>query len=96
MDSLRAIEHGFTLFRCSSLGVSYIVDSMGKQRWRSETLKTGDFIGYLPRVPRHATVYGVFGDTLGWLCFGFGVLISLIAVAPSNWIRRLPWIGIAL
>ncbi|KAI8984763.1 carbon-nitrogen hydrolase [Mycotypha africana] len=67
---LRAVENGFTLFRCVSQGVSGIfeptLDGIFTQKVAS--LNVQKYLFYLPVQTRVPTMYGLFGDTFGYLC----------------------------
>lgn len=67
---LRAVENGFTLFRCVSQGVSGIfestLNSILTQKVASNNVEK--YVFYLPIQKRVATLYGYIGDLFSYLC----------------------------
>jgi apolipoprotein N-acyltransferase len=67
---LRAVENGFTLFRCVSQGVSGIfeptLNSVLTQKVASNIVEK--YLFYLPIQKRVATLYGYIGDSVSYLC----------------------------
>jgi len=87
MDALRAIENGFTLFRCSSGGISGVYDSywgtrfetiIGTEKFSNPTFAYSTTI---PKLARQFTLFTYVGSMLGYSCtLVWGVLIASIAV----------------
>ena len=90
-DSLRAIENGFTLFRCSSDGESGIVDPYGKFLARKETGHDPDTVAtfQLPLYDRVTTFYPFLGFTFEYLLIvsAFLTYVSLVYELRSLWTR---------
>eukprot|EP00299_Pterocystis_sp_00344_P008247 c3049_g1_i1.p1 GENE.c3049_g1_i1~~c3049_g1_i1.p1 ORF type:complete len:121 (-),score=24.42 c3049_g1_i1:65-427(-) len=70
----RAIENGFTLFRCSSLGVSGVYGPFHQPFATVETLEHQSVTFTIPITEHVTTMYGTVGEWFGWICF------ALIAV----------------
>ncbi|KAG1461042.1 hypothetical protein G6F46_002779 [Rhizopus delemar] len=68
-NSIRAVENGFTLFRCASQGLSGIFESTmnGVFSQRVASLNAESYLFYLPIQKRVATLYGYIGDTFSYL-----------------------------
>ena len=96
MVAQRAVENGFTLFRCSSGGVSGVYDAYGNVL--TETiLGTKDhdtqnsamsFTARIPILPRATTLYSVVGDTFGIICLFLWLALMFLVMARDSWIRR--------
>jgi apolipoprotein N-acyltransferase len=89
-DSLRAVENGFTLIRCSSDGESGVVNPRG-------VLKTRLFTGHNPETvvvfpvakeDRVETMYSLFGFVFEWILLCLMLLSYLLLLAPSKWLAR--------
>ncbi|GLC43321.1 hypothetical protein PLESTB_001340700 [Pleodorina starrii] len=91
-DALRAIEDGFTIFRCSSDGVSGVVSPRGVA---AHYLLTGeqDVLTFsLPLQPRVRTAYVVFGWALEWANLAAAVaLLALLALPRCRLARWVAW-----
>ncbi|KAG1133466.1 hypothetical protein G6F42_001400 [Rhizopus arrhizus] len=68
-NSIRAVENGFTLFRCASQGLSGIFEPTvnGIFSQRVASLNAESYLFYLPIQKRVATLYGYIGDTFSYL-----------------------------
>eukprot|EP00667_Euglena_gracilis_P009736 EG_transcript_9896 len=90
MAAVRAMENGFTLFRCSSGGVSGVYGPYGDTRTEVITaMYTKD--GYRTRVPRRPrvwTVYHATGDVFGFGCMAVWMLLLVMACTPPRLLRR--------
>ena len=96
MGAQRALENGFTLFRCSSGGVSGVYDAYGNVL--TETIlgtKANDvgnaalsYTARIPILPRVSTLYSVLGDSLGILCLSLWILAMALVVVDDSLIRR--------
>lgn len=82
---LRAVENGFTLFRCVSQGVSGIfeptLNSVFNQKVAS--LNIEKYMFYLPLQKRVATLYGYTGFGFSYLCL-LSTAFILVFVARKN------------
>jgi apolipoprotein N-acyltransferase len=82
MNSIRSIENGFTIFRCSSYGISGVWNQYGQPLHYAPTVNTPTTTFQVPITMiknRVKTVYSVFGETFGWFCVG-SIAIFLIAM----------------
>jgi len=71
----RAIENGFTLFKCSRNGISGAVDPLGQPLWQQPTLEGEQVTTLLPVRSRVSTVYANYlGYWFGWVCVGVAPL----------------------
>jgi apolipoprotein N-acyltransferase len=87
-NSLRAIENGFTLIRCSSDGESGVVDPKG-------VFKTRIFTGHNPNTvvvfpvakEKHLqTMYTAFGFVFEWILLCLLFVCYFFLLAPSKWL----------
>ncbi len=67
LAQFRAVEHRRSLVRSTNTGISALVDPVGRVvaatgQWTEETL-----VGSLPLLKGGRTIYGLFGDWIGWL-----------------------------
>ncbi|CAG8447091.1 2408_t:CDS:2 [Diversispora eburnea] len=67
-SSTSTIENGFTLFRCNHLGISGVWNSYGMPYAAVQTLQDITITFQIPINKRVKTVYGIFGETWGWIC----------------------------
>lgn len=76
-ERLRAIENGFTLFRCTTYGLSGIYGPTYNVVYDQvvATYPTETYLFYLPIRKRVATLYGYIGDSFSYLT----VLITFVA-----------------
>lgn len=86
LASFRAIEHRRPLVRCTTTGISAIIDPVGRftkrtGQWTKETL-----VGRIPMM-QGRTAYAVLGDWIGWLC---AILVLLSIGRGYQLIRRCP------
>ena len=69
MNRLRAVENGFTLFRCAKNGVSGVYDPFYRVLSEQITLGTDDGFTYgIPLLGTHWTLYSLMFDYLGIIC----------------------------
>ena len=86
-NALRAVENGFTLFRCSSDGVSGVVGPRGTV-WHQvytghDPSETAQFS--LPLWPRLPTFYTNVGFVFDWLCLVASVCFYVLIILPERW-----------
>lgn len=83
LSVFRAVEHRRWLIRSTVTGISAFIDSNGRvvQRGGFETAET--LIRDVPMVVGGATLYGIIGDTLGWLA----VAAVVVALVRGRWWR---------
>lgn len=83
---LRAVENGFTLFRCVSQGVSGIyeptLNGVFNQKVASNNVEK--YIFYLPLQKRINTLYGYIGDSFSYLCIISSIGLLLFAYRKSR------------
>jgi apolipoprotein N-acyltransferase len=82
-DALRAIENGFTLFRCSSVGESGIVDPYGKflSRQITGTDPTQLSVFLLPLQPHINTVFVYFGFIFEYICIAASAFAYIVVIS---------------
>ena len=85
-DSIRAVENGFNMFRCSSSGESSIVSSTGSFESRVMTADNPDDVHYfqLPLHARVATFYTYFGFIFEYINL-FIYFLLWVAIAHSRY-----------
>ena len=83
-DTVRAIENGFTLFRCSSAGESGVVSPRGTVHQRRFTGSDPNVVVpfSLPLMPRVATLYTAVGFTFEWIMLSLSILIYIVLLTP--------------
>ena len=94
-DAVRAVENGFTLFRCSSMGESGVVDRRGKLLHRQFTGDDPNVVAIfsIPLVPRTETVYVVIGFVIEWIGLIFSIVFCSFAFLPKTAMRKFaPWL----
>ncbi|KAG2501955.1 hypothetical protein HYH03_000453 [Edaphochlamys debaryana] len=91
-NSLRAVENGFTLLRCSSSGVSGAVSPRGVASQRLLTASRDALHFSLRLEPRASTAYLLFGWALEWANLAAAGLLWALALAPrallARWVRQ--------
>ena len=78
MGTFRALEHGFSLIRCTGEGLSIAVDPYGRTVAALTYFNTDDHI-MISDVPMKGvtTIYSRIGDLFAWLCCaGFVVIVT--------------------
>ena len=92
MAVLRGVEGGYTIVRAAREGVLTISDRYG--RVLDEVASSGtpysSLVAMAPLATERETVYGVLGNTFGWLALAFGIAISIraaVTVNLWNWLR---------
>jgi apolipoprotein N-acyltransferase len=85
-DSLRAIENGFTLFRCSSDGESGIVDPYGKFLARQYTGHDPNDVStfQLPLNKRVVTFYPFLGFIIEYVFIAISIITYFLIILPSD------------
>ncbi|CAJ0840410.1 17331_t:CDS:2 [Entrophospora sp. SA101] len=84
VNVFRTIENGFSLMRCSRYGVSGVWNSNGQVYNAIPTLSNLTISFDFPFKKRTKTVYGVFGESLGWICLDYEVQIEDAATLIEN------------
>jgi apolipoprotein N-acyltransferase len=83
-DSIRAVENGFTLFRCDSNGVSGIVspkgETLSKEFVRIEPDRPSTF--NLPIRDHVSTFYTDAGFSFDYICVAFTVIFWVLVLTP--------------
>jgi apolipoprotein N-acyltransferase len=84
-NAVRAVENGFTLFRCSSNGESGIVDPRGKVQQRQFTGHSPleKHVFSLPLNRRVQTLYASAGYGFEWLCLAVTACFYLAVLIPA-------------
>lgn len=89
-DSVRSIENGFTLIRCSSDGESGVVNPRG-------IIKTRMFTGHdpktvvtfnVPKEKRIQTMYTTFGFVFEWILLCLLIIILILIIVPLSWLPK--------
>ncbi|KAG0353102.1 hypothetical protein BG005_007536 [Podila minutissima] len=89
MQSFRAVENGFTLFRCSSWSPSTAYDPYRQLLGYKENLGTGTFTAELPLRGHVKTLYSVYGNVWGSICCVFAVLAVVLVALPQEQLEQL-------
>ncbi|KAG0033727.1 hypothetical protein BGZ81_007485 [Podila clonocystis] len=84
MQSFRAVENGFTLFRCGSWAPSTAYDPYRQLLGYKENLGTGTFTAEVPLRRHVKTIYSVFGNTWGYICCAFAILAVILVLLPDK------------
>ncbi|KAF0528913.1 carbon-nitrogen hydrolase [Gigaspora margarita] len=90
-NTIRSIENGFTLFRCSHYGFSGAWGPYGQTYVAVETVDDLIVSFQIPLHKRVKTIYGVFGESWAWICLAFSILFCIIIIAlilSPNHIKR--------
>ncbi|RHZ88797.1 hypothetical protein Glove_21g363 [Diversispora epigaea] len=81
VTKIRAIENGFTVFRCSDFGISGVWNSYGMPYAAVQTLQDVTITFQIPSLNKRVkTVYGIFGETWGWMCVCFSIIFILAMI----------------
>jgi apolipoprotein N-acyltransferase len=90
-NSLRAIENGFTLIRCSSDGESGVVDPKGVMKSRFFTGHNPEDVVTFPiaKETRVVTVYALFGYVFEWILLVLMGGCYFLLLAPSQWLTKI-------
>lgn len=87
-DAVRAVENGFTLFRCSSNGMSGIVSPLYRfESWR-EGLSSGVHVSELALTPHLWTFYPHGGFVFGYIVVIAALIFAFTAFLPLWRVRR--------
>mmetsp|Transcript_717 Transcript_717/g.1045 ORF Transcript_717/g.1045 Transcript_717/m.1045 type:complete len:562 (+) Transcript_717:218-1903(+) len=94
MDALRAVENGFTLFRCSAGGVSGVYDAYGQidleivlgTDFTNEENSERWYTAQIPVRPRIFTLYTFVGGAIGYWCVLAWLFLFVLAILPSNYV----------
>mmetsp|Transcript_2364 Transcript_2364/g.3296 ORF Transcript_2364/g.3296 Transcript_2364/m.3296 type:complete len:537 (+) Transcript_2364:100-1710(+) len=91
MDATRALENGFTLFRCSSGGVSgvyspYFETIYEKVMGTLDGEGTSAYTTQIPQTKRVRTLYSYLGNFIGHLSTVFVILMLLLCVIPPSFL----------
>ena len=84
MQSFRAVENGFTLFRCGSWAPSTAYDPYRQLLGYKENLGTGTFTAEVPLRHHVKTIYSVFGNAWGYICCAFAILALILVLLPKE------------
>jgi apolipoprotein N-acyltransferase len=85
INHVRAIENGFYLFRCSSVGYSGVFGPDHTKYSFEPKLKSGSFSTTLPLAKRSWTLYGIVGESFSWISVVLSVLLfALAALSPRQ------------
>ncbi|KAI9478058.1 MAG: carbon-nitrogen hydrolase [Benjaminiella poitrasii] len=85
---IRAVENGFTLFRCVSQGVSGIYEPTlsGIFNQKVASINAEKYSFYLPLQKRVDTLYGYIGDSFGFAC----MLITASLIVFTHYTSKRP------
>ncbi|KAG0086826.1 hypothetical protein BGZ93_007159 [Podila epicladia] len=84
MQSFRAVENGFTLFRCGSWAPSTAYDPYRQLLGYKENLGEGTFTAEVPLRRNVKTIYSIFGNTWGYICCAFAILAVILVLLPQR------------
>ncbi|KAG0337492.1 hypothetical protein BG004_007622 [Podila humilis] len=88
MQSFRAVENGFTLFRCGSWAPSTAYDPYRQLLGYTENLGSGTFTAEVPLRKHVKTVYNVFGNAWGYICCAFAIVALVLVVIPDKQLEK--------
>lgn len=88
-NALRAVENGFTLFRCSSDGISGIVSPYHRFWSTSFSGVTDQLTFTLPLQKSVTTVYVLFGWLFEWVCLACSCLFWITVLLPGSYVQQL-------
>lgn len=79
---MRAIENGFTQFRCASQSLSGVFEPTANGIFQQQvaTLTNNAYLFYLPLQKRMWTLYGVTGDVFGYGCLVAAMILAVYCV----------------
>lgn len=81
-NALRAVENGFTLFRCVTQGVSGIyeptLNGVFNQKVASNNVE--QYLFYVPQQRRIETLYGYIGETFAYLNIAGTVILVVLII----------------
>jgi apolipoprotein N-acyltransferase len=79
-NSLRAVENGFTLFRCASQSISGVFEPtiQGMYNQRVGTYNDESYIFQLPIQKRMNTLYGYIGDIFSYMCLTAAIVMLVM------------------
>ena len=79
---MRAVENGFTIFKCSMDGVSGAADPYGNILAFKPTVINDVFVAQVPVLPPVWTLYAHGGFLFGWLCVAGTVICTFLTRFP--------------
>lgn len=92
-NSVRSIEHGILLVRCSSFGYSGVFHPSGHWNAFLPDAYDGDYEFVIPaNFTRRWTLYSYIGETFLWICVVFAILsvgMGLMSMLPFSWVAQL-------
>jgi predicted amidohydrolase len=89
VNHVRAVENGFTMFRCSSFGYSGVfLPDFSKQSFQP-LLSTGSLTTTLPLQQRNFTLYGIVGETFAWACVVFAAIYNVLVFLKVSWLNAI-------
>lgn len=74
---IRAVENGFTLFRCVSQGISGVFEPTLNSAYNQKvaSINNDKYLFYLPLQKRVATLYSYIGNVFVYICLSLGTFI---------------------
>ncbi|KAG9325499.1 hypothetical protein KVV02_007530 [Mortierella alpina] len=84
IQSYRAVEQGFTIFRCGSWAPSTVWDPFHQLWGYKENLGSGTFTAEIPLRKHVSTIYTAVGNLWGYVCCAFAVVSLILVVAPKR------------
>eukprot|EP00741_Cyanophora_paradoxa_P023060 tig00021537_g22270.t1 len=88
-NALRALEAGFTLFRCTTGGVSGAFGPYGEVFGMKTIGRAGSMVLEVPRYGPVVTLYALWGDLVGWTALALTAAFLLFLAADAAGARRL-------
>ena len=85
-NAVRAVEQGFSYFRCSSVGESGVTDPYGTitQRLFTGSDPQQSTVSFtLPLIARHSTIYNIFGFLFDYFIFISALFIYITIFVPN-------------
>ena len=84
-NQYRAIENGFTLFKCARNGISGAVDGAGRILAAEPTLAGETFVSQIPVQEGRKTAFAdAGGDWFGWINVGLSIVWVVVAFWPMR------------